>query len=255
MRREREQSTMPGVLKEPRIDAARSGKVVRYLGYAVGEIALIFVGITLAIAFENSNERRRSAEAEADVLSTIQEDLAANLVELERNIAFDQSVIGSIEVVRAHLATHSSWRDSLNDQLGLATRWSSPFLAASGYTSLRSRGVQLVSSPSLRRSIVDLYENTYARLTGDADRTQWAFQESVWYPLIVRELDMVEDDNDSPYGYYISDYAATRGSGELDTTLGEHRQALLMGVAWRQEAHEETAAVIGEIGRFLEGGR
>ena len=105
---------MPGALKQPRSDAARSGKVVRYLGYAVGEIALIFVGITLAIAFENSNERRRSAEAEADVLSTIREDLAANLVELERNIDFDLSVIAGVEAVRAHLATQSSWPDSLN---------------------------------------------------------------------------------------------------------------------------------------------
>ena len=245
---------MPGALKQPRSDAARSGRIGRYLGYAVGEIALIFVGITLAIAFENSNERRRAAEAEADVLSTIQEDLAANLVELERNIDFDLSVIASVEAVRAHLATQGSWGDSLNASLGLATRWSSPFLAASGYTSLRSRGVQLVSSPSLRRSIVDLYENTYARLSGDADRTQWAFQESVYYPLIVRALELVESESDSPSGYSIRDYAATRSSGELDATLGEHRQALLMGVAWRQAALEETAAVIREIGSFLEGG-
>ena len=229
-----------------------SGRIRRYLGYAVGEIALIFVGITLAIAFENSNERRRTAEAEAAVLLAIREDLSANLAELDANIGFDQSVVESVEVVRAHLASRDSWNDSLNFQLSIATRWSSPFFASSGYVSLRSQGVHLVSSPALRRSIVDLFESTYARLAGDADRTQWAFQEAVWYPLIVRELQVLDGPAGALSGYTIRDYGATRRSGVLDATLGEHRQALLVGMEWRQEAREETAAIIREIDRFLD---
>ena len=81
---------MPGVFKAPRAESIRTHRVVRYLTYAVGEVLLIFIGITLAVAFGNMNEQRRTEDLERQILEAIVRNLEANVVELDRNIDEDE---------------------------------------------------------------------------------------------------------------------------------------------------------------------
>lgn len=245
---------MPGVLSHPRKDAATGGRIWRYIAYGVGEVLLIFIGVTLAVAFENSNERRRIVALERDLLTTIESNLRANVREMSQNIALDESFAAAAETSLAQLRRGGEWPDSLNVTLGRAFFWTSPFLAGSGYESLQQLGLHVVSDPDLRDALVHLHERTYTFLTGDTDRAQWAFQESVLFPLIAEELEPEAEDLSASRSGFARSYRPRDGANtdsRLKSALAEHRRRVLDGIRIRRDAISETEEVARLIRDFL----
>ena len=131
---------------------------------AFAEVALIFVGITLALLFDNWNEDRKERELELQLLSEVRDDLLETRVDLETDIRNSER----------RLAT---WRDlaaALLDDAPLDVRWSSRLRGTmgasvlvaktSGYRSLTSQGLGIVSAPKVRKAITDFYELRVARI-------------------------------------------------------------------------------------------
>ena len=50
----------------------------RYLKYAIGEIALVVIGILLALQINNWNERRKGLRAEHSILINLKKDFQVN---------------------------------------------------------------------------------------------------------------------------------------------------------------------------------
>ena len=57
---------------------ALSGRVPRYIGYAIGEVVLIVVGIMIALQLNNWNEERKDRITEREMLSNLQGEFVAN---------------------------------------------------------------------------------------------------------------------------------------------------------------------------------
>jgi hypothetical protein len=226
----------------------------RYVLYALGEVLLIFIGITLAIGFENPAEQRRQEDLTDGLLLGVRGDLEANIAELEANIELDEDFIASLNTVIHRLDTSSEWDDSMSVQLENALHWSSPFLATSGYDGLRQAGLYQVRDEELRRSIVDLYERTYGFLVGDHDRNMWVFMESALNPVFVGELVRTDDGNTARGRVAPRDYAATRERGVLRSVLLEQQGHLINGLDYRHEALEGTAALLARIDAAVAGG-
>ncbi len=55
----------------------------KYLLYAVGEIVLVMIGILLALQVNNWNEQQKVKLHELNILNKLNEDLKANLLEVE----------------------------------------------------------------------------------------------------------------------------------------------------------------------------
>ncbi|QXD22692.1 hypothetical protein F7C95_12130 [Opitutia bacterium ISCC 51] len=63
------------------------GKLIRYLGYAIGEIALIIIGIMLALELNNWNEDRK-AQVEFEVYADqLEADVRTAIVNVEKSKA------------------------------------------------------------------------------------------------------------------------------------------------------------------------
>ena len=232
-----------------------SGKLLRYLGYAVGEVFLIFIGITLAIGFENSRDQRRQEELAKGLLIAIQLNLQANIAELERNIKEDESIIESTSIILTHLSNSQTWgNDSLSAHLERSLHWSSPFFTASGYESLKQNGLHLIVDETLRAEIVHLFETTYAYLVGDLDRLMWVFMGSVTYPIRMRELVRLDSGGDEPILRAPRDYTASLERGELRTLLLDHQGHLISGIQLRNQALAETRDLIRSINTFFDDG-
>lgn len=238
---------MPGLFRNFRARALVGRRTVRYVLYGIGEIALIFIGITLAVAFENSAERRRAAALAAGLLLGVQQDLDANIAEIENNIRLDEAFLASVNVVLYHLDSPRGWNDSLSVELENALHWSSPFLSTSGYDGLKQAGLYQVPDDELRSSIVHLFETTYTFLVEDHDRAMWVFMESVLNPLLLSELRRTDAGGTRQGLVAPRDYQATRESGALRTALLEHQASLVFGLQLRQQALEETRALRSQI--------
>ena len=69
-----------------RSDAISYGRVVRYLLYAIGEIALVVIGILIALYINDRRDFRADRKQEVTYLREFHKDLEGNLAELDRVI-------------------------------------------------------------------------------------------------------------------------------------------------------------------------
>ena len=58
-------------------------KFSKYLLYAIGEIVLVVLGILIALSINNWNEERKSSKLEIKILKELNNDLKANLAEVD----------------------------------------------------------------------------------------------------------------------------------------------------------------------------
>ena len=68
------------------------GKLLRYLTYAIGEIALIIIGIMLALQLNNWNEDRKAQVEFDEYLVQLKEDVSTTIDNLEDNTVISERV-------------------------------------------------------------------------------------------------------------------------------------------------------------------
>lgn len=67
--------------------------------YAIGEIALIFIGITLALSFSNWNQNRQERQTQIKLLRELHANLDETARQFESNIKTDRAALISQGVV------------------------------------------------------------------------------------------------------------------------------------------------------------
>ena len=71
----------------------RDNKVVKYLLYAIGEIILVVIGILIALGINNSNELKKTREAEIVYLKEIKGDLIQDTLLLSQVIQVKTAMV------------------------------------------------------------------------------------------------------------------------------------------------------------------
>ena len=99
-------------LKGPELHGAR-----QYFWYAIGEVILIFAGITLALAFGNWNEERKVRNLETKALTDIAANLNTNVRHIKGNIKTDTRQISACRRVLEALSQRTPWRDAMGQDL------------------------------------------------------------------------------------------------------------------------------------------
>lgn len=220
--------------------ASRLGKLRQYVWYAIGEVVLIFAGITLALAFGNWNEERQLRNLERRALADIAANLEVNVQRTNRNIGIDSDQMKSCERVLETLSMRTPWQETTAKDLFHCRWWTSPYLNKAAYGSLKSRGTDLVSDPELRYSILDLYEVHYPWIENDIDKTMWNFQTSVMEPVFNRYVGKVLGSAQ----YVPNDYPALLESNEFSNMLRMKIHYQVQSIGAQMEIVESTERVI-----------
>ncbi len=76
---------------------ADDNKPAKYMRYAIGEIALVVIGILIALSINNWNEANKTRNKELIYLSNIKEDLILNITSLEEFIAAREQTVQSVD--------------------------------------------------------------------------------------------------------------------------------------------------------------
>jgi len=135
----------------------------KYLLYAVGEILLVVIGILIALQIDTWNEWRKDRVKEQEVLAELAENLERNMDEL--NIVMQQTrrQISSRTIASTVLEQNAPYHDSLATHFLFAgLTLYKPALSRSGYELLQNQGYDIITSITLRKGIVELFESTYA---------------------------------------------------------------------------------------------
>jgi len=135
----------------------RSPRFLRSFGRGFGELILLFLGITLALGFENWNAHRIERLQELELLASLEADLNETLADLRRDQAQSETSLRNFvalvdyEGLGATPDDISSWLASLFTDARVFAQYST-------YESLKSIGFDIVENPRLRSEISSFYE-------------------------------------------------------------------------------------------------
>lgn len=168
--------------------------------YAIGEIALVVIGILIALQINNWNEWRKDRVKEKAHLQEIAATAESNILSLENRIRSIMRHVRSCELVYTYLKTRDGsleispedWHWALMGRGDLT-------LSSSGYESLKSQGLDLLVNSQLKSEIVNLFENTYPELTRGQ---HWGNTVRPDYDKFIIEhfLSNVDEDGKSKFG-------------------------------------------------------
>jgi hypothetical protein len=147
------------LMENPTYTKASTGsKTGKYLKYAIGEIILVVIGILIALQINNWNEQRKKVQVEIHTLVDIKSDIEENIQNLENGIIMlKESNINTLKAID-YYQNKTPYSDSVqsvfNDFFGF---WDPDFTYAA-FENLKNQGVNLISSESLRKTLIRLHE-------------------------------------------------------------------------------------------------
>ena len=110
------------------------------LKYAIGEIALIVVGILIALQINNWNENQKTKRQESKLLEQLKSDLKSNFYELE---------------YLDHAKTVDDRLKSAFEFINMSNVFNS---ANTTYKYIENQGINILQNDSLRQRITEIYE-------------------------------------------------------------------------------------------------
>ena len=239
---------MSAALRHERHKSILLKRARRYVGYALGEIVLLFVGVTLALWFSNWNEERHLRQQEVRALADIATNLRENIDVVRRNITQDTEFVAACKRVTVALDRNEAWSSALGKDMMNCRWWTSPFFSSAAYESLKAKGTDLIEDPKVRSQIVRLYEQRYAFLVNDTDKVFWVFHLAVMEPVLNRHVYPA-----GPGEYRPNDYSSLVDSHEFGNMLRQKVEIQMGSIRDQQTTLEETEKVLRVIENRLAG--
>jgi len=157
--------------------------------YAFGELLLIFLGITMAIWFNNWNETQKSKKLEVKSMREIKSAIQQDLRDINENILGFTSRVTLYQQIIQHIEEDLPMSESLQRKLpylqGITT-----FLSNTGpYETLKSRGLETINNDNLRLKISLYYDFEYEKIQTN-ERQHYEHAVNYLKPMVMKHFDM-----------------------------------------------------------------
>ncbi len=144
----------------------------KYSLYAAGEIALVVIGILIALQINNWNEWRKDRIKEKKVLEQVIETIKINsdhfhsaILGMKRNKERTEEVISIIN-------NKTVYEESMNELFHSVRVNRRLTLTTAGYEELKNTGFDIIQNDSLKIGIVNLFESTYSETLTVLDKVE-----------------------------------------------------------------------------------
>ena len=128
---------------------ADDNKPIKYLRYAIGEIVLVVIGILIALSINNWNEQRKSRLQEVNILTKLNTDLKANLIEIEGLKDLTEKRIKASQTILNYFEEHKAIDDSLKHSFELINNDDLFNNANTTYKYIENQGVNILRNDSI----------------------------------------------------------------------------------------------------------
>ena len=159
----------------------KENKVSKYILYAVGEILLVVIGILIALSINNWNTAKKLDARELVLLSELKSNLETNLENLEKDIITQIKGAKHLDSLIYHLDHRLPYNNSIPKHIQYGDFAPDVILTSSAFETLKSSGLGLIRSDSLRRQIINLFEVSYPWLMQETKR----LEDQVWPAVVV----------------------------------------------------------------------
>ena len=136
----------------------------RYLLYAIGEIALVVIGILIALQINLWNEDRKGRRLEHSTLQELHTTLVSEVQFFENLIETQLKLARSSGDLLDHLNQQRQYTPKLDTMWERGIRYYTVEFNNAAYELLQSRGIDLIRNADLRNMIVQHYNNDQSKL-------------------------------------------------------------------------------------------
>jgi hypothetical protein len=147
-----------------RQNSLMKNKTSTYVKYAIGEIALVMVGILLALQVSNWNQNRQKEALEIDLLKKLKEDLTSMNGDVSADLKTMRLGERSHFRIQDYIKENRSYKDSMSFDFHWLIKDEYIYPVTSTYDLLKREGLHIVQNDSIRRGIQTAFENIFPRL-------------------------------------------------------------------------------------------
>ena len=169
-----------------RYDLMEKNKTGKYLKYAIGEIALVVIGILIALQINNWNENKKSNTFENEILTQIQTNLKQDKLNLEIILKnYGNAIKSSNKILKSEVSEKS--KDSIHIWLGAVIQFDRFQPLTNAYEVLKSNGLDKVSNKKLRFLLGTYYDDKASHMVKSISDIETAFNDH-WTPILMEEM-------------------------------------------------------------------
>ena len=132
--------------------------------YAVGEIVLIVIAVTIALAATSWYEGRQDRQDEVVILQQLRQTLGEDLNEINMTWKITRQREQNITALLNHLESGSPYTAELGVKFQALLGWRIVRLTTAPFEALKVQGYKAISNPMLREKLISFYEDHYAKL-------------------------------------------------------------------------------------------
>ncbi|MEM8527453.1 MAG: DUF6090 family protein [Bacteroidota bacterium] len=157
---------MTQLFRKVRKDMAGKNKFTVYLAYAIGEIALVVIGILLALQINNANEAQKNELIIKHALKQIHDDLRTSILEADEKILYYMERDSMVHSIMTDQLTVDDYKSPRGLQLiTLTISFDLPNIQTEGFNTLINLSDKLTSQyDSIVMDLKDLYINKKANV-------------------------------------------------------------------------------------------
>ena len=225
-------------------------KISKYLIYAIGEIILVVIGILIALSINNWNEHRKSRLQEVNILTKLNTDLKANLIEIkglkdmtEKRIKASQTILNYFEECKAI-------DDNLKLSFELINTDDLFNNANTAYKYIENQGVNILTNDSILSKITWMYERDFKNIS-NREKTNWQILTDDLRPLMDIYLE-VSEPQDKLFNevYELNkpiDMKALSENKQFKNVIVRNMNFMLLRLRWQTETLIELEELIQEV--------
>ncbi len=132
--------------------------------YALGEVLLIFVGISLALVANSWYEDAQDREEESEILQQILVSLRTDIDAINDNRVAIENKLELMTKLQAHLGQELPYEKNLDEAFRAIIMVEGVQMSTASFDTLKYRGIDLLSDTELRNRLVDYYDTERERL-------------------------------------------------------------------------------------------
>ena len=168
--------------------------------YAVGELFLIVIGVSIALAATSWYEGQQDRKFETETLIEIRKTLQADHQSLAESQKLAQRRADGLLSLLAYLESDAPYSDELPAYFGWMNGWRAIRIRTAPFEVLKEGGLNLISNDALRFKLISLYEDDYASLVASSEN-QKRFVASQSLPYFLDNFRRTESRDWIPHDY------------------------------------------------------
>lgn len=133
--------------------------------YALSELLLIFLGISLAIWFNNWNDEQKRDRLEQDILKQVYKDVLANKGDIDSDLIQLEFGLESHLNIDKYIREDAPYADSMCFDFYWLKKDEYTFPIRAGYENLKAAGLDLIKNDSILQLIQYTFESGYTRIS------------------------------------------------------------------------------------------